>query len=54
MVYAQIASAKRWSVRTLREHIDSMLYERKALQGIFAGLWGYPEIRRKTRSLNSV
>jgi len=29
--YAQIASAERWSVRTLRERIDSMLYERTAL-----------------------
>ncbi|MCM2072232.1 DUF1016 N-terminal domain-containing protein, partial [Pseudomonas aeruginosa] len=26
--YAQMASAERWSVRTLRERIDSMLYER--------------------------
>ncbi|MGE7088171.1 DUF1016 N-terminal domain-containing protein, partial [Achromobacter xylosoxidans] len=25
--YAQMASAERWSVRTLRERIDSMLYE---------------------------
>lgn len=29
--YAQMASAERWSVRTLRERIDSMLYERTAL-----------------------
>ena len=29
--YAQMASAGRWSVRTLRERIDSMLYERTAL-----------------------
>lgn len=29
--YAQMASVKRWSVRTLRERIDSMLYERTAL-----------------------
>jgi predicted nuclease of restriction endonuclease-like (RecB) superfamily len=29
--YAQIASAERWSVRTLRERIDAMLYERTAL-----------------------
>lgn len=29
--YAQIAGAERWSVRTLRERIDSMLYERTAL-----------------------
>lgn len=29
--YAQMASAERWSVRTLRESIDSMLYERTAL-----------------------
>ncbi len=29
--YAQMASAERWSVRMLRERIDSMLYERKAL-----------------------
>lgn len=29
--YAQIASADRWSVRTLRERIGSMLYERTAL-----------------------
>ena len=29
--YVQIASAERWSVRTLRERIDSMLYERTAL-----------------------
>lgn len=26
-----MASAERWSVRTLRERIDSMLYERTAL-----------------------
>ncbi|NYI00725.1 PDDEXK nuclease domain-containing protein [Cupriavidus plantarum] len=29
--YAQMASSERWSVRTLRERIDSMLYERTAL-----------------------
>ncbi|MDR8954308.1 putative nuclease YhcG [Burkholderia multivorans] len=29
--YAQMASAERWSVRTLRERIDSMLYECTAL-----------------------
>ncbi|MBB3014213.1 PDDEXK nuclease domain-containing protein [Cupriavidus alkaliphilus] len=29
--YAQMASAERWSVRTLRERIDSMLYERTML-----------------------
>ncbi|WP_329006745.1 PDDEXK nuclease domain-containing protein [Pseudomonas aeruginosa] len=29
--YAQMASAERWSVRTLRERIESMLYERTAL-----------------------
>jgi len=29
--YAQMASVERWSVRTLRERIDSMLYERTAL-----------------------
>ncbi|KAG1225318.1 hypothetical protein G6F68_019950 [Rhizopus microsporus] len=29
--YAQIASADRWSVRTLRERIGSMLYDRTAL-----------------------
>lgn len=29
--YAQMASAERWSVRTLRERIDSMLYQRTAL-----------------------
>ena len=29
--YAQMAGAGRWSVRTLRERIDSMLYERTAL-----------------------
>lgn len=29
--YAQMSSAERWSVRTLRERIDSMLYERTAL-----------------------
>ena len=29
--YAQMCSAERWSVRTLRERIDSMLYERTAL-----------------------
>lgn len=29
--YAQMAGAERWSVRTLRERIDSMLYERTAL-----------------------
>ncbi|WP_075256711.1 PDDEXK nuclease domain-containing protein [Herbaspirillum camelliae] len=29
--YAQMASAEHWSVRTLRERIDSMLYERTAL-----------------------
>lgn len=29
--YLQMASAERWSVRTLRERIDSMLYERTAL-----------------------
>ncbi|MEQ9946427.1 PDDEXK nuclease domain-containing protein [Pectobacterium aroidearum] len=29
--YAQMASTERWSVRTLRERIDSMLYERTAL-----------------------
>lgn len=29
--YAQMASAERWSVRTLRERLDSMLYERTAL-----------------------
>lgn len=29
--YAQMACAERWSVRTLRERIDSMLYERTAL-----------------------
>ncbi|HIE1388994.1 TPA: PDDEXK nuclease domain-containing protein [Pseudomonas aeruginosa] len=29
--YAQMTSAERWSVRTLRERIDSMLYERTAL-----------------------
>ena len=29
--YAQMASAERWSVRTLRGRIDSMLYERTAL-----------------------
>lgn len=29
--YAQMASAERWGVRTLRERIDSMLYERTAL-----------------------
>ncbi|MFT0533138.1 PDDEXK nuclease domain-containing protein [Castellaniella hirudinis] len=29
--YAQMAGAQRWSVRTLRERIDSMLYERTAL-----------------------
>lgn len=29
--YAQMASAERWSVRTLRERIDSMLYERTVL-----------------------
>jgi len=29
--YAQMAGAQRWSVRTLRERIDSMLYERPAL-----------------------
>ncbi|WP_456320657.1 DUF1016 N-terminal domain-containing protein [Pseudomonas protegens] len=29
--YAQMASAERWSVRILRERIDSMLYERTAL-----------------------
>ncbi|EMP4332051.1 TPA: YhcG family protein [Pseudomonas aeruginosa] len=29
--YAQMAGAQRWSVRTLRERIDSMMYERTAL-----------------------
>lgn len=29
--YAQMASAERWSVRTMRERIESMLYERTAL-----------------------
>lgn len=29
--YAQMAGIERWSVRTLRERIDSMLYERTAL-----------------------
>lgn len=29
--YAQMAGAERWSVRTLRERINSMLYERTAL-----------------------
>jgi len=29
--YVQMASAERWSVRTLRERINSMLYERTAL-----------------------
>lgn len=29
--YAQMAGAERWSVRTLRERIDSMLYERTVL-----------------------
>lgn len=29
--YAQICATERWSVRTLRERIDSMLYERTAL-----------------------
>ncbi|MFH5249900.1 YhcG family protein [Burkholderia semiarida] len=29
--YAQMANVERWSVRTLRERIDSMLYERTAL-----------------------
>ena len=29
--YVQLASAERWRVRTLRERIDSMLYERTAL-----------------------
>ncbi|MFG0542994.1 YhcG family protein [Pseudomonas sp. YQ_5] len=29
--YAQMAGAERWSVRTLRNRIDSMLYERTAL-----------------------
>ena len=29
--YAQMASVERWSVRTLRERIDPMLYERTAL-----------------------
>jgi predicted nuclease of restriction endonuclease-like (RecB) superfamily len=29
--YAQMAGAERWSVRTLRDRIDSMLYERTAL-----------------------
>ncbi len=29
--YAQMAGAEHWSVRTLRERIDSMLYERTAL-----------------------
>jgi hypothetical protein len=29
--YAQMASTERWSVRTLRGRIDSMLYERTAL-----------------------
>ncbi|PWC11569.1 PDDEXK nuclease domain-containing protein [Brenneria corticis] len=29
--YAHMASTERWSVRTLRERIDSMLYERTAL-----------------------
>ncbi|PLC49764.1 hypothetical protein CR159_10745 [Pollutimonas subterranea] len=29
--YAQMTGAERWSVRTLRERIDSMLYERTAL-----------------------
>lgn len=29
--YLQMASVERWSVRTLRERIDSMLYERTAL-----------------------
>ncbi|MFK1435581.1 PDDEXK nuclease domain-containing protein [Pseudomonas aeruginosa] len=33
LIYAQMASAERWSVRTLRERIDSMLYERTALSG---------------------
>lgn len=30
--YAQMASTERWSVRTLRERIDSMLYERTLSQ----------------------
>ena len=29
--YAQLCGAERWSVRTLRERIDSMLYERTAI-----------------------
>jgi len=29
--YAQLCSAERWSVRTLRERIDSLLYERTAI-----------------------
>ncbi len=29
--YAQMAGTERWSVRTLRERINSMLYERTAL-----------------------
>lgn len=29
--YAQMAGAGRWSVRTLRQRINSMLYERTAL-----------------------
>jgi len=29
--YVQMSSSERWSVRTLRERIDSMLYERTAL-----------------------
>ena len=32
--YAQMSANQRWSVRTLRERIDSMLYERTALAGM--------------------
>ncbi|HGW5374955.1 TPA: YhcG family protein [Pseudomonas aeruginosa] len=31
--YAQMANTERWSVRTLRKRIDSMLYERTVLSG---------------------
>jgi predicted nuclease of restriction endonuclease-like (RecB) superfamily len=29
--YTRIASTERWSVRTMRKHINSMMYERTAL-----------------------
>jgi len=42
--YAEMARVERWSVRTLRQKVQGMLYERTAIS------WGQEELARKMKA----